>query len=77
MLVFYRKLGQRIRIGNTVKVDILSRNGQQIKIGIEAPRTVSVTRSELRDHIKSSDTKLDYQTGELMMKLKITDGNCS
>ena len=47
MLVLTRKLGQRLMIGDDVVVTVLSVRGGQVRIGIEAPRSVSIRREEL------------------------------
>jgi carbon storage regulator CsrA len=49
MLVLTRKLKQQIQIGPEITITILKVKGQTIRIGIEAPRNVSVLRSELAD----------------------------
>jgi carbon storage regulator CsrA len=47
MLVLTRKLQERICIGDNITVTILRVKGQQVRIGIEAPRDVRVIRGEL------------------------------
>lgn len=47
MLVLTRKLQERICIGNDITVTVLRVKGQQVRIGIEAPRDVRVIRGEL------------------------------
>ncbi|WP_425619370.1 carbon storage regulator [Anatilimnocola sp. NA78] len=47
MLVLTRKLQERICIGNNITVTVLRVKGQQVRIGIEAPRDVRVIRGEL------------------------------
>jgi carbon storage regulator len=47
MLVLTRKVGERIRIGADVIVEVLDVRGRQVRIGIEAPRAVPVVREEL------------------------------
>ena len=47
MLVLTRKLQEKICIGNAITVTILRVKGQQVRIGIEAPRNVRVIRGEL------------------------------
>ncbi len=53
MLVLERHLGQTIKIGDDVSVVVLAINGSQIKLGIEAPRSVAVNRSEIHSKIQS------------------------
>jgi carbon storage regulator len=47
MLVLSRKVGERIVIGDGVTVVVLAVHGQQIRLGIEAPKDVSIRRQEL------------------------------
>jgi len=47
MLVLTRKNGQRLMIGENVVVTVLSVRNGQVRLGIEAPRSVSVQREEL------------------------------
>lgn len=59
MLVLTRKSNQQIHIGNNVVITILQVKGQNVRVGIEAPREVRVVRSELKP--KSVET-VDGQT---------------
>jgi carbon storage regulator len=47
MLVLNRKVGERIVIDDNIVVTVVAVNGQQVRLGIEAPRSVSVWRAEL------------------------------
>ena len=47
MLVLSRRLGESVMIGDAIKVTILSANGTQVRIGIEAPKEISVHRQEV------------------------------
>ncbi len=47
MLVLTRKLMERLYIGNDVCVTVVRLEGGQVRLGIEAPREVSVVRAEL------------------------------
>ncbi len=47
MLVLSRKLQQQICIGGQITITILKTRGKTVRIGIEAPRDVRVTRGEL------------------------------
>ena len=51
MLVFTRKSGQSLMIGDEVEVKILSFSGDQVRIGISAPRQIAVHRSEIYELI--------------------------
>lgn len=47
MLVLSRKLGQGVTIAGDIKITVLTLRGGQIRIGIEAPRDMTILRSEL------------------------------
>jgi carbon storage regulator len=47
MLVIRRRVGESFRIGDDIEIQILESTGGQIKIGIQAPRSVSVLRTEV------------------------------
>lgn len=55
MLVLTRKRGERIMIGDNVVVTILEVSGDQVRVGIEAPRSVSVMREELQDQVAEAN----------------------
>ena len=47
MLVLSRKKGESIMIGDNVEIKIISIDGDQVKLGIVAPKSVKVHRSEV------------------------------
>lgn len=55
MLILSRKIGQSIMIGDDVEVTITSIIGNQVKLGISAPKHVSVDREEVRYRKSSED----------------------
>lgn len=55
MLVLARKSGESIRISDVTEVKILSINGDTVKIGITAPLSVSIWRSELYDAVAAGN----------------------
>ena len=52
MLVLSRKLNQAIMIGDDVRIVVVSVDRDQVKLGIEAPRSIAVHRSEIYDEIQ-------------------------
>jgi carbon storage regulator len=53
MLVLTRKPGQSIMIGEGIEVQVLSVAGEKVRLGITAPRDVSIFRNEVYDRIES------------------------
>jgi carbon storage regulator len=53
MLILTRSIGQKINIGNDVSITVLGIQGNQVRIGIEAPREVSVHREEVYNRIEA------------------------
>jgi carbon storage regulator len=52
MLVLSRKPGQSILIGDNIEVKIIEVQGDQVRIGINAPRDVYILRKELMDEVR-------------------------
>lgn len=53
MLILTRKAGESLLIGDDVEITVLSVRGGQVKIGVKAPKNVSVHREEIYQRIKS------------------------
>ncbi|MFD0965550.1 carbon storage regulator CsrA [Seminibacterium arietis] len=54
MLILTRKIGESLLIGDEVSITILSVRGNQVKIGVNAPKEVSVHREEIYQRIKEA-----------------------
>lgn len=52
MLILSRKVDEKIKIGDDVTITIIDIHGDQVKIGIEAPKDIKVFRQEVFDAIK-------------------------
>ncbi|MFC7685725.1 carbon storage regulator CsrA [Ureibacillus sp. GCM10028918] len=57
MLILSRKAGETIWIGEEVEIVISEVKGEQVKIGIRAPRNVDIIRGELREDVSASNTE--------------------
>jgi len=53
MLILTRTIGERLMIGENVVVTILNVQGNQVRIGIDAPREIAVHREEIYERIKN------------------------
>ena len=47
MLILTRRIGESLKIGDEIEISIVKVKGNQIVLGIEAPREISIIRSEL------------------------------
>ena len=52
MLVLTRRIGETLMVGDEITVTILGINGNQTRIGINAPRDVAVHREEIYEKIQ-------------------------
>ena len=60
MLILTRRVQEAIMIGDDVTVTVLSVKGNQVRLGIDAPRNVEVHREEIYHRVKNSqETKYD------------------
>jgi carbon storage regulator len=55
MLVLSRKIDESIMIGGNIEVVVLGVEGDNVKIGIRAPKDIEILRKELYDNIQSSN----------------------
>ncbi|WP_410679534.1 carbon storage regulator CsrA [Avibacterium paragallinarum] len=54
MLILTRKVGESLLIGDEISITILSVRGNQIKVGVNAPKEVSVYREEIFQRIREA-----------------------
>ena len=52
MLILTRKKGESLIIGDDINVTVLGIRGNQVRIGVDAPRDVAVHRQEIYDRIR-------------------------
>jgi carbon storage regulator len=56
MLVLSRKVGERILIGDDIRVTIVRISSGGVRVGIEAPASMNVVREELKDRTAPSES---------------------
>ena len=54
MLILTRRVSETLIIGDDITISVLSVKGNQVRIGIEAPKDTSVHREEIYQRIKSA-----------------------
>jgi len=57
MLILTRRVGETLMIGDEVTVTVLGVKGNQVRIGVNAPRDVAVHREEIYERIKREQAK--------------------
>ena len=55
MLILTRKINEKIKIGNEITLSIIEIKGEQVKIGVEAPKEVKVFRQEVFNAIQQEN----------------------
>jgi carbon storage regulator len=56
MVIYTRRIGQSITIGNDVKVVVLRTAGKQVRFGVAAPKQVIVHRQEVYERLKKGES---------------------
>jgi carbon storage regulator len=55
MLILTRRVGESLKIGDEVTVTVLALKGNQVRIGVAAPKSVAVHREEVFERIKAEE----------------------
>lgn len=70
MLVLSRKKDESIMIGDQIEIKILAVEGEQVKLGIVAPKSVIVHRTEVFDAIQAQNKEALVVTPNFLEQLK-------
>lgn len=62
MLILTRRVGETVYVGDDVTITVLAIKGNQVRVGINAPKSVAVHRGEIYERIKRQTTR-ETQTG--------------
>ncbi len=57
MLILTRRVGESLLVGDDVKVTVLGIRGNQVRIGVDAPKDIQVHREEIYDRIHKEGNK--------------------
>lgn len=65
MLILTRRVGETLMIGDDITVTVLGVKGNQVRVGVNAPRNVAVHREEIYERIREEEQpdRIRSQTG--------------
>ncbi len=70
MLILTRRIGETLIIDNNISITILGIKGNQIRIGINAPKKISIYRKEIYIKINSRNKKIYIKNNNNILKKK-------
>ncbi|MGD6794229.1 carbon storage regulator CsrA [Metabacillus indicus] len=70
MLVLTRKTGEAIKIGDDIEISVISISGDQVKIGINAPKHIDIHRKEIYLSIQEENNKAADISLSLLSQLR-------
>ncbi|MEZ5542710.1 MAG: carbon storage regulator CsrA [Pseudomonadota bacterium] len=59
MLILTRRVGETLMVGDDISITVLGVKGNQVRIGVNAPKNVAVHREEIYTRIKDEQSKKD------------------
>ncbi len=77
MLVLARKVGEKIIVNDDIEIIVLDANQNTVRIGVNAPKNVTVYREELYREIKSANISSNDVSSDLLNTLQGLIGNKS
>lgn len=57
MLILTRRIGESVKIDGNITVTVLGMKGNQVRLGIDAPKSVSVYREEIYERIQQEEAQ--------------------
>ena len=64
MLILTREIGKSIIIDNNIKICVLGFTKRQVKLGIEAPKNISVHREEIQQKVDNENQQITERVAE-------------
>ena len=59
MLILTRRVGETLMVGDDITITVLGVKGNQVRIGVNAPKNVAVHREEIYERIKDEQNRKD------------------
>ncbi len=76
MLILTRKISESIRIGDDITIKVIELDNRHVKLGIDAPRSISVNREEIYERIqKENKAASNLKSNNLKNVADILRGN--
>ena len=72
MLILSRKINEKIMIGDDISISIIEIKGEQVRIGVDAPKAIKVFRQEVFDAIKA-ENRAAAESATILPALDIGD----
>jgi carbon storage regulator len=69
MLVLTRKIKEAIQIGDDIEITVLAISGDQVKLGINAPKHIEIHRKEIYLAIQKENSEASLASKDLLQKL--------
>jgi len=74
MLVLTRKSGESVKIGDEIRIIVMEVKGRQVRIGVEAPTSISIHREEIYNRIQQENLMAaSMRSGDLAPLSKLLD----
>jgi len=70
MLVLSRKIGESIIVGDNIEISILDIQGDNIRIGIDAPKNIKIFRKEVYEDIQAENRRASENLDKMKTELQ-------
>lgn len=74
MLILTRRVGETVMIGNDITLTVLGVKGNQVRVGINAPKEVAVHREEVFERIRAEELQAQQRNAARKPAAPVTEG---